>query len=198
MNEVNEIFQRKEEGIEILKLSTDKILELKNKVNKDFAQSVFEIGTQLNYVKSKKIYMWKYNTWLEYLSKEVDFSERSAQSFMKIANDLDTNTCSDLGYSKCRLLVSFDEEKRKKILERDDLKDKSYREFRDEVKPKDNMTEDDRFVIGLVDKIEEILNILAQIRDGFKDIEENPELRKNKNYGILLKKMNILTEEVLK
>jgi len=198
VNEVQEIYQKKEEGLKFLSESTTKILELKKKVTRDFSQNVWNIGAELNRVKSEKIHLVKYNTWLEYLENEVKFSERSAQSFMKIANELDTNTCSDLSFSKCRLLVSFDEEKRKKVLEREDLKDMSYREFKDELKPKDNFTKDDKFIDGLISKIEEILDRLAQIRDGFKDIEERPELKNNRNYGALIKKMNILTEEVLK
>ncbi len=74
-------------------------------------QSIWEIGRRLNYVKEHDLVHGEFSKWL----KEINFHEREAQRFMKIANELPkTTTWSDLGSRTLYLIATLPEEERQK------------------------------------------------------------------------------------
>lgn len=95
------------------------ILDLKENLGKN----IHQIGVYLNHVKDNRLYLSKYKFWGEYLENEVQFSERSAQRFMKLVKEYEPSVLTALGTSKCQILLALEPEERKEFIEEKGVKD---------------------------------------------------------------------------
>lgn len=106
---------------------TREILKLKE----NFAQSVMDIGARLNEAKG----MMEHGAWLDWLENNVQFSERTAQNFMRLANEwTNPQALADLGTTKCVALLGIPQEEREEFITENDCAEISVRRVEDAVK----------------------------------------------------------------
>lgn len=76
--------------------------------------AVLEIGKRLNEAKAQLAH----GEWTEWLESKVEFSEASAQRFMRLANEylLNPSPVTDLGASKALILLALPEEERESFI----------------------------------------------------------------------------------
>lgn len=95
-----------ERGIEAI---TEKILSYKRTAG----ESILEIGRRLKEAKA----LLSHGEWLPWLSEKVEFSERSAQNFMRLADAYQNpQTLADLGASKALVLLALSPVERDEFL----------------------------------------------------------------------------------
>ena len=88
---------------------TSEILQLKN----DAGNAILGIGQRLLEAKA----ILPHGEWLPWLTEQVEFSERQAQRFMKLAQEWANPTAlSDLGATKALALLALPPEERQKFL----------------------------------------------------------------------------------
>ena len=106
--------------------------------------AVLEIGKRLNEAKAQL----EHGEWCEWLESKVEFSEASAQRFMRLANEysLNPSPVMDLGASKALVLLSLPEEERESFIsethnvdgEEKSVSDMSKRELEKAVKERND------------------------------------------------------------
>ena len=95
-----------ERGIETI---TEEILSYKRTAG----ESILEIGRRLKEAKA----LLSHGEWLPWLSEKVEFSERSAQNFMRLADAYQNpQTLADLGASKALVLLALSPVERDEFL----------------------------------------------------------------------------------
>lgn len=95
---------------------TREILQLKN----DAGNAILGIGQRLIEAKA----MLPHGEWLPWLTEQVEFSERQAQRFMKLAQEWANPTAlSDLGATKALALLALPPEERQKFLSENHIVD---------------------------------------------------------------------------
>lgn len=102
MQEESSIIFQSTQDIEIrtIDVITDEIIAYKNIAG----QCIYEIGQRLNEAKAQLAH----GEWLPWLEEKVRFSERSANNYMRIANEYGKSaTVADLGYSKALELLAL-------------------------------------------------------------------------------------------
>ncbi|MCD8397937.1 MAG: DUF3102 domain-containing protein [Lachnospiraceae bacterium] len=123
---MNDIQQYKLRKIE------DTILNLKQKT----AQNIIDIGNYLNDAKK----LMPHGEWGDWLENKVGFSTRSANNYMRIAKEFDSNSQSlaDFGNTKLQILLDIPKENRDVFIEENDVKKMSTRELRSKTKKYNN------------------------------------------------------------
>ena len=88
---------------------TEEILDIKQRVAEDF----MELGQRLCEAKE----LLPHGEWLPWLEQRVQFSERTAQKFMQLAREYESNPklASDLGSEKAFALLALPKEEREQI-----------------------------------------------------------------------------------
>ena len=88
---------------------TEEILDIKQRVAEDF----MELGQRLCEAKE----LLPHGEWLPWLEQRVQFSERTAQKFMQLAREYESNPklASDLGSEKAFALLALPREEREEI-----------------------------------------------------------------------------------
>lgn len=88
---------------------TEEILDIKQRVTEDF----MELGQRLCEAKE----LLPHGEWLPWLEQRVQFSERTAQKFMQLAREYESNPklASDLGSEKAFALLALPKEEREQI-----------------------------------------------------------------------------------
>lgn len=88
---------------------TEEILDIKQRVAEDF----MELGQRLCEAKE----LLPHGEWLPWLERRVQFSERTAQKFMQLAREYESNPklASDLGSEKAFALLALPKEEREQI-----------------------------------------------------------------------------------
>lgn len=88
---------------------TEEILDIKQRVAEDF----MELGQRLCEAKE----LLPHGEWLPWLEERVQFSERTAQKFMQLAREYESNPklASDLGSEKAFALLALPKEEREQI-----------------------------------------------------------------------------------
>lgn len=77
------------------------------------AQNIIEIGKRLIKIKEKL----PHGEWGNFLKEKVDFTERTAQRFMRVANEFSNpTTLSDLGQSKLFALLDLPSDEREEFI----------------------------------------------------------------------------------
>lgn len=96
-------------GPRTIETVTAEILDIKQRVSEDFV----ELGQRLCEAKE----LLPHGAWLPWLEQRVQFSERTAQKFMQLAREYESNPklASDLGSEKAFALLALPMEEREKI-----------------------------------------------------------------------------------
>jgi len=91
------------------------------------AQNIIEIGKRL--IEAKE--MLPHGEWLPWLQEKVEFTERTAQRFMKAANEFsNTTSMSYLGTTKVFALLDLPEDQRQDFIESNPVEDMTTRELK--------------------------------------------------------------------
>ena len=91
-------------------------IELEIKHHQKIAgQSIWEIGRRLNHVKEKDLVHGQFMEWL----KKIDFSQKVANQFMKVAKELPNSaTSQNLGINALYLIATLPEEEKQEQIEK--------------------------------------------------------------------------------
>lgn len=93
------------ETVRSIEIITEEILFYKRQAG----GAIIEIGRRLNEAKEQL----SHGEWLPWLSEKIDFSERSAQNFMRLAREYEKSAeIADLGASKALALLALPESER--------------------------------------------------------------------------------------
>ncbi|MCL2248660.1 MAG: DUF3102 domain-containing protein [Oscillospiraceae bacterium] len=144
-------------------------------------QSIIEIGIRLNEAKAQL----EHGEWTEWLKKRVDFSERSAQRFMRLALEYKTATVTDLGAGKALALLALPPEERDEFIEEThdvggeekSVKDMSKRELEKAVKERAE-------AIKARDAAEQIAKETEEEIQALKQQLENANLEASRAQGV--------------
>lgn len=114
--------------------TTAEILILKDQT----AQNIIEIGKRLIKVKDNL----PHGEYLNWLENSVDFTERTAQRFVKVAIAFSNTTpVSHLGSRKLFALAGLDEEERQEVMQENNVEDMTTRELEQVIKEKKQIKE---------------------------------------------------------
>lgn len=109
---------------------TAEIIQLK----RDTAQSILDIGHRLNEAKE----MLPHGEWLPWLTERVEFTERTAQKYMRLAREWpNTKALSDLGLTKAFSLLSLPSEERDQFMAEQPVIDMTSRELERAIRERD-------------------------------------------------------------
>lgn len=101
---------------------TGEILQLKQ----DAGRAILEIGQRLIEAKA----MLDHGEWLPWLNEKVEFSERTAQNFMRLSREFSNpQTLADLGYSKALVLLALPDAEREQFVVENNVVDMSARQL---------------------------------------------------------------------
>ena len=131
---------------------TSEILSLK----KTAGEAILAIGQRLIEAKS----LLAHGEWLPWLTEQVEFSERSAQNFMRLAREWSNpQTLADLGAAKVLVLLSLPEPEREAFLAEVPAEDMSVRELKKAIRERneaqqaqEKMAEDLRLANELLER----------------------------------------------
>lgn len=108
---------------------TTEILMLKQQT----AQNIIEIGKRLITVKESL----PHGEWGKWLKEKVDFTDRTAQRFMKVANEISNATAlSDLPKSKVFALLDLPQEEREEFIQNNPVDEMTTRELQQAIREK--------------------------------------------------------------
>lgn len=108
---------------------TAEILILKQQT----ATNIIEIGKRLTAVKSSM----QHGDWCNYLKEKVDFTERTAQNFMRVAKEFsNTKAIADLGITKVYALLDLPANEREDFVKENNVSEMSTRQLQQAIKEK--------------------------------------------------------------
>lgn len=114
--------------------TTAEILILKDQT----AQNIIEIGKRLIKVKNNL----PHGEYLNWLKNKVDFSDRTARNFMKVATTFENwQPVANLGTRKLLALAGLDEEDRQEVMQENNVEDMTTRELEQVIKEKKQIKE---------------------------------------------------------
>lgn len=124
----------KYEVIDGLKEIENNIIRLKNQT----AEDLIQLGTELNKAKEKV----PHGEWGAWLRDRINFSQRTANLYMKIAKEFGSNSqaISNLETTKLGLLLEIPEEKRANFIEEHNVKEMSTRQLKEVIKKSSDKT----------------------------------------------------------
>lgn len=109
---------------------TSEILQLKT----DAGNAIIQIGERLIEAKEKL----PHGEWLPWLNEKVDFSERTARNFMRLAREwTNRQALADLGSAKALTLLALPEPERDEFMQAHDVPNMSTRELEDAIRERD-------------------------------------------------------------
>lgn len=109
---------------------TSEILDLK----KQAGEAILGIGQRL--IEAKE--MLPHGEWLPWLTERVDFSERTAQYYMRLAREwTNPQSIADLGATKAFKLLAIPSEEREAFIQERNVVDMSARELKQAIKERD-------------------------------------------------------------
>lgn len=159
------------------------IISLKNQT----AENIIQIGYKLIEAKEKL----QHGEWGDWLRDKIDFSQRTANQFMRIAKEFGSNpeVLTNLGITKIGLLLDVPIEKRKCFMRNHDLKNISTRDLKKAIKQFENrentvQQQIERFNerISVIDKnIEELTNERTQIINKLKYVYQVLDIKYSLN-----------------
>lgn len=113
-----------------IEIITSEILDLKQKAG----ESILSIGQRLLEAKG----LLSHGEWLPWLTEQVEFSERTAQNFMRLAREYSNpQTLADLGASKALTLLALPPEEREQFVEDHNVIDMSARQLEQAIRERD-------------------------------------------------------------
>lgn len=165
-------------GARDIETITDEILDLK----KTAGEALLEIGARLIEAKS----LLSHGEWLTWLSEKVEFSERSANRFMKLAREWrNPTTLADLGASRALALLALPEPERNEFMEEVPVEDMSVRELEKAIRERDEarkfqekMADDLKLANNLLEQAglerDEASARIAELERQLKELREKP------------------------
>lgn len=129
---------------ELMQIEKD-IITLKNQT----AENMIQIGCKL--IEAKK--QLSHGEWGVWLENKVEFSQRTANQFMRIAKEFGSNSqaISNLEITKVGLLLDVPTEKREEFIEKHDLKSMSTREIKKVIKESVSKTSNSSVIDNVMD-----------------------------------------------
>lgn len=157
---------------------TAEILILKQQT----AQNIIEIGKRLITVKESL----PHGEFGKYLAEKVDFTDRTAQKFIKVAEEFaNTNTYSDLPVSKLYALLDLPPEEREDFIKSNPVDEMSTRELQKVIKEKQNLEEKLKESKEFGAKAHELAHIRGEERDkALKTLEKEKESSQKSIYNL--------------
>lgn len=146
-------------GARTIETITDEILRLKT----DAGNAIIGIGQRL--IEAKELL--SHGEWLPWLTEQAEFSERTAQDFMRLAREWSNpQTLADLGKAKALKLLLLPPAEREEFMEAHDVPNMSTRELEQALRERDEAVE-------AAKKSEELLEIAnAEACEYFEQVEE--------------------------
>ncbi len=161
--------------------TTAEILILKDQT----AQNIIEIGRRLIEVKERL----EHGEYLKWLKEKVDFTERTAQRFVKVATVFSNTTpVSHLGTRKLLALAGLDEEDRQEVMRENKVEDMTTRELEKVVKEKKEIKK----------QLEEEQELSNELQEEIKEKEKQIKTLQNEIENIQIPKKEIIEKEVVK
>lgn len=161
--------------------TTTEILILKEQT----AQNIIEIGKRLIKVK-ENLQHGEYLNWLE---KKVDFSDRTARNFMKVATTFENwQPVANLGTRKLLALAGLDEEDRQEVMQQNNIEDITTRELEQVVKEKKEIKK----------QLEAEQEYSEELQQAIKDKETKIKSLQNEIENIQIPEKEIIEKEVIK
>jgi len=90
--------------------------------------SFWDIGNDLAYIREKRIYKEKYDTFEKYIDDNFKFSMRHANRMIAVSSEYNKDTVSQIGLSKLYLILSVPEDYQDEIIKQVETKDIRTRE----------------------------------------------------------------------
>ena len=113
-----------------IEIITDEILDAK----RTGGEAILTIGRCLNEAKD----MLPHGEWLPWLNERVEFSERTARNFMRLAREwTNRQTLADLGAAKALTLLALPAEEREQFVEDHNVIDMSARQLKEAIRERD-------------------------------------------------------------
>ncbi len=161
--------------------TTAEILILKDQT----AQNIIEIGKRLIKVKDNL----PHGEYLNWLENSVDFTERTAQRFVKVAITFSNTTpVSHLGSRKLFALAGLDEEDRQEIMQENNVEDMTTRELEQVIKEKKQIKE----------QLEAEQDYSSELQEAIKQKEEKIRELQIEIEKIQIPEKEIVEKEVVK
>ena len=161
--------------------TTAEILILKDQT----AQNIIEIGRRLIEVKERL----EHGEYLKWLKEKVDFTERTAQRFVKVATVFSNTTpVSHLGTRKLLALAGLDEEDRQEVMKENKVEDMTTRELERVVKEKKEIKK----------QLEEEQELSNELQEEIKEKEKQIKTLQNEIENIQVPKKEVIEKEVIK
>ena len=161
--------------------TTAEILILKDQT----AQNIIEIGRRLIEVKERL----EHGEYLKWLKEKVDFTERTAQRFVKVATTFsNSQSLANLGSTKLFLLAGLDEENRQEIMNENKVEDMTTRELERVVKEKKEIKK----------QLEEEQELSNELQEEIKEKEKQIKTLQNEIENIQVPKKEVIEKEVIK
>ena len=161
--------------------TTAEILILKDQT----AQNIIEIGRRLIEVKERL----EHGEYLKWLKEKVDFTERTAQRFVKVATVFSNTTpVSHLGTRKLLALAGLDEEDRQEVIKENKVEDMTTRELERVVKEKKEIKK----------QLEEEQELSNELQEEIKEKEKQIKTLQNEIENIQVPKKEVIEKEVVK
>ncbi len=161
--------------------TTAEILILKDQT----AQNIIEIGKRLIKVKDNL----PHGEYLNWLENSVDFTERTAQRFVKVAIAFSNTTpVSHLGSRKLFALAGLDEEERQEVMQENNVEDMTTRELEQVIKEKKQIKE----------QLEAEQDYSSELQEAIKQREEKIRELQTEIEKIQIPEKEIVEKEVVK
>lgn len=161
--------------------TTAEILILKDQT----AQNIIEIGKRLIKVKDNL----PHGEYLNWLENSVDFTERTAQRFVKVAIAFSNTTpVSHLGSRKLFALAGLDEEERQEVMQENNVEDMTTRELERVVKEKKEIKE----------QLEAEQEYSNELQEAIKEKEQQIKILKEEIENAKVPEKEIIEKEVVK
>lgn len=149
---------------------TTEILILKQQT----AQNIIEIGKRLMSVKESL----PHGGWGKWLKEQVDFTDRTAQRFMKVASEFsNATTLSDLPKSKAFALLELPQEDRESFVKENPVNEMTTRELQKAIKDRDKAVKEKN---NAENKFQTYQAQLDQARIDTKQLEDDKQISESK------------------
>ncbi|WP_284646806.1 DUF3102 domain-containing protein [Paenibacillus silviterrae] len=121
-----------------LNVIAEEIREIDLKARQVVGQSIIEIGTRLIEAKN----MVEHGQWGDWLKNNVNYSQSTANNFMRIATEfteMNSQALANLSYTKAVALLGLPAEEREEFAEKNDIESMSSRELQAAIKEKQEL-----------------------------------------------------------
>lgn len=134
------------------------------------AQNIIEIGKRLISAKGSL----PHGEWGKYLDEKVDFSQRTANNFMKVANEFsNSQTLANLSQSKVFALLSLPQDERETFVKENPVDEMSTRELQQAIKDRDKAEKEKEIYASAMKKAEDAKfisdNLLRESKEAAKE-----------------------------